>query len=106
MTNPFDGRRVAPEAVNYGFRDMVPGETRTVQIATQSKEPPKLTPSDPASMMPKTITRTERPFMVDWVDSTNEELAARRVPYLRWVFVDGYEMPPRLVDTRYVRGRA
>lgn len=68
------------------FAGMKVGETRTVMIATREK----LTPSgkkvvDATSLKPKTVTRTNRPFVFDWVDSTNEEYNARRITHVIWI---------------------
>ena len=69
------------------FAGMLPGETRT-----------HIFPDGTA----KTITRTKRPFMHDWVEATNDELAAKGSSY-RWVFKDGPHLTPTLVDKKFIR---
>lgn len=86
------------------FANMAVGEVRTVPLATRSENPDKLVPVDKGSRVGKTITRSERSFAADWVDSTNAELAARGIRHTRWVLADGPSMPPRLVDLRFVTG--
>lgn len=76
------------------FAGMSVGETRTVTFHPKGRDP-----------ITKTITRTNRPFMCDWVDSSNMELQNTRPPTtMRWVFPEGYGCPPQLRDLRYYGG--
>lgn len=73
------------------FAGMAAGETRTVTFHPKGREP-----------ITKTITRTNRPFMCDWVDSSNAELENKRPPTpMRWVFPQGPMGSPQLRDMRY-----
>jgi hypothetical protein len=78
------------------FSAMGVGETRTMQLATAMDERGRV---NPETRRPKTITRTDRPFIYDWVDSTNDELAQRQSPY-RWMIVNG---EPKLMDVEQAR---
>lgn len=86
MTNPLDmGGYVGPKS----FAGMVPGETRTVTFTPKDKEP-----------ITKTITRTTRPFLFDWHDASNEELARKGSRY-RWVpEFEGESF--KLVDKKFI----
>lgn len=81
------------------FSGMIPGESRTVDVPTRLDEKGR---PDPNTRAPKTITRTSRPFIFDWVDSTNAELA-RKGSAFRWAFTDGPECPPQLRDKRFIK---
>lgn len=84
MTNPLTNG----SAMSYsGFSNMEVGETRSHTFKNGQT---------------KTITRTNRPFMCDWVDSSNAELENKRPPTpMRWVFPQGPMGSPQLRDMRY-----
>ena len=85
MTNPLD--RATPAATSKrGFENMAVGETRTVLMPTAWDEKGK---ADPASMVPYTMTRTNREFIYDWVDSvSNPSLDRKGKRDIRWVVDD------------------
>ena len=82
MTNPLD--KASPARVgNQGFANMQVGETRTVMMPTAWSD--KGVP-DLSSMVPYTMTRTNRPFIFDWVDSvSNPSLDRKGKRDIRWV---------------------
>lgn len=67
MTNPLGVGASAP--LNAPFAGMLEGETRVHAFKDGSTI---------------AITRTNRPFVFDWCDARNQELAAKRSKY-RWV---------------------
>lgn len=73
---------------NPGFAGMAVGETRTVQF----------------NCGPKTITRTKRDFIHDWVDATNDDLVRRGRGDVRWRVNSMGEA--QLYSVRYARGLA
>jgi hypothetical protein len=60
-----------PQSNSVPFADMRPGEVRAW-----------VRPSNGEAI---TITRTNRPFICDWVDAANDRLAQSGKTYLRWV---------------------
>jgi hypothetical protein len=84
MASPFDSRRDADGySGNKPFADMIPGETRTMV--------------GPKNGVAVTITRTDRPFVYDWVDSSNVNLAHDS----GFVWIVGPDQTPKLIAKRY-----
>lgn len=96
--NPLDSSgEDAETGFHQRFSGMMPGETRTVMVATAMLGNGR---PDPESRRPLTITRTKRPFIHDWVDARNEQLRLEGHA-LRWVF-QGRNPEPRLMDPKHL----
>jgi hypothetical protein len=86
MANPLD--QVRPQTFGgNSFSGMQVGETRTVSLPSRYDEKGR---PDLSSMEPYTMTRTNRPFIYDWVDAvSNVSLDRKGRRDYRWIVVEG-----------------
>lgn len=88
MNNPLDAVRPQSFSGN-SFANMEVGETRTINFATayDAKGKPDLT-----SLQPYTMTRTNRPFIYDWVDAvSNVALDRKGRRDVIWIVTEGLQ---------------
>ena len=93
MTNPLNS---APKHIGHNtFADMAPGETRTAAYVGKAVRDAGY------DMLTQTITRTDRPFIYDWVDGSNQRLAEKGSGYV-WIVDEAGGA--QLVSRRHYRG--